>query len=218
MNEIDISLINEIKEKGKCKDNFIGNIERTIDCQIKEDLHFSREKREEFKNRDKLKSSNINNIKNIIIVLESPHKEEFNKSNSIIAPALGQTGRNLQNKFKEIFKEDLAIQKEQIYRILLMNAIQYQCSNGESLEKYRNRTDKVWKWFWNNGGKDSFSDRISSYNPSIVINACTGNIGKQESIKYILQECINNNCYNSKLYKAPHPSSCWFKKGYVIAL
>lgn len=210
-------LIKKIKNTGICEDNFIGTViteKNNIDCA---NLHFCKQKRLDFMERTEIKEKvNKNNCKNIVIVLESPHKQEFAGSfEGFIAPALGFTGSNLQKQFPSIIKNLVCISKFETYNVIIMNAVQYQCSNGESLKKYRDRTNSIWKYFWKNGCKSDFTTRIESYRPHIIINACTGKIEKRDSIKYLLQESINEYCSESKLYRSPHPSSLWFQPKYI---
>lgn len=215
MDKVDVSVINKIKEKGLCQDDFIGTIKKTRNDKSHENLHFTKEKRISFKKIKDIKPCDMKDSKNIVIVLESPHKEEFMDATVIIAPALGRTGYNLQKNFEKIFTEGLEINPDEEYSVILMNAIQYQCSNAESLKEYRDRTDRIWEYFWSKEGEDSFLRRIKSYKALIIINACTGDFKRSGSIKHILQDCISKNCIDSILYSSPHPSSAWFKHGYV---
>lgn len=212
--KIDKALIDIVEAKGKCGDNFIGTIRKNQNHRIEENLHFSKEKRMTFAHKNDLSSTTLKKTKNIVIVLESPHKEEFRDQHNIL-PALGTTGRNLQRQFEKIFDEDLAIDLDQEYSVILVNAIQYQCSNGDGMKDHRERTNEVWTYFWKNAGEESFIQRVTSYHPEIIINGCTGKIEQEGNIKFLLQGVIDKNFKQSLRYSSPHPSSLWFKSGYV---
>ena len=130
------------------------------------------------------------NGKTIVIVLESPHKDEFKDSN-FISPALGTTGRMLQTYFTDENLNKL-LGKEYLcnnYRVILMNSIQYQCSLGAPTEKY---CDCIWFTTWYNEGKDSFTNRIKSYDPDIIINLSTKRKLTEEKVN-IINQAINSS-------------------------
>lgn len=220
---VDKELVAKIENKGKCKDNFCGTIENIINAK---NLHFTLDKRNLFLERNKI-DENVKSegFRNIVIVLESPHKDEYINEYQFIAPALGKTGDNLQGQFIPVLKNTLANLGTVNYNVFLVNAVQYQCSNGDVLTSKnreinpnRLRTDSIWEWFWEKGGSEDFKRRINLVLPYMVINACTGNINDENSIKNKLQksinECCDNECCdNVKLFKTPHPSSDHFKEG-----
>ena len=75
------------------------------------------------------------NKESIVIILESPHQDEYelNSSWNQPNPALGTTGTNLEKYIDclidAVSELDSKIMKEK-YQIVLMNSIQYQCSLG----------------------------------------------------------------------------------------
>ena len=74
----------------------------------------------------------------IILVLESPHDKEYVlRDEKWIAkgPACGCTGCQIREKFREIFKDKMSIDD---YELILVNAIQYQCSLGRKLQGNKN--------------------------------------------------------------------------------
>lgn len=166
VNDCTWNCIKTCKDKGECPDNFIGTIVWDGEKSWKETLSFCKEKRKELKEREDIKM--VEGYENIVIILESPHIEEY-KDPKFRAPALGLTGCYLQNYFYEIIK--LHLQKKHSYNVILMNAIQLQCSLGEEPKKFR---DKLWCELWfEDGGKDNFIKRLGQYLPNIIINACT---------------------------------------------
>ena len=116
-------------------------------------------------------------VATIVIVLESPHKSEFNLKNDDlnmdVNPALGKTGSNLQKYFTDAYLRLIIADLPSKYRVILMNSIQYQCSLGTSPPKYR---DHIWLnlWFGSRGVfQDSFVTRLHSYHPDYIFNLCT---------------------------------------------
>ena len=171
--------------------------------------------------------------KNIVFLLESPHKDEFEyeyeyttdngyQINNMIAfkPAEGSTGVNFNNYFlniiNEIFKQ--SENEDGNYNIIISNPIEIQTSlyflhqNPIGSEKsiYNNLRNDVWSKVWNvYSGKEKviqnqFYQKIQSYNPYIIVNCCT---------KYLSHTFLNTflktNFKNIKLYKTNHPSG-WF--------
>ena len=192
---------------------------------------FSKEKR--YENKDSLDITD-ENIPTIVIILESPHKDEFNNQNFPNGnPALGKTGKMLQEHFKAILRKNIS-ELPNNYRVILMNSIQFQCSLGEVPKKYR---DYMWLSLWfgtNNLFKNDFICRLNSYNPSYIFNFCTiGNHIKKEYIELCLQKCSPEICKKSMddiqnmkkitirsivnssipqniiLFEGSHPSSWW---------
>lgn len=138
-------------------------------------------------NANKCKINNRNtNYKNILVILESPHKDEY-KDIEFIAPALGKTGMNLDNKFEFKIKEVIANHEElkQLngeYNLILANAIQYPTSLGFSTSKFR---DRIWLDLWIvNNFRQHLINRINDYRPSIIINLCTNGAHKENPFVY----------------------------------
>ncbi len=165
-------LKDEIIPKGKCLDNFVGQISIQNNQIISSELNFSREKRMEFAKNNSLENALNNNNYTIAVILESPHKDEYSDQN-FIAPALGATGNHLQKYFVNLMAEAIKNIKldSGVYDVILGNGVQYQCSNGDDPKKYR---DENWCRLWfSENMKQDFIERLNKYNPQIIINACT---------------------------------------------
>lgn len=131
----------------------------------------------------------------IILIMESPHKLEFQQSPP--KPALGPTGKNIVKYFSDIKTE---ITNFEATHLLLMNAIQFQCSLGDStktlfLNKPKTlRLTKVFDTFWDNGGKQDFEKRLGNIlkiSPnSVILNACT--LGERGLRKIKINDSIQN--------------------------
>ena len=231
-NEI-LNRINEFSIKSeKCEDNLVATVE-----YINDEWKF---KQNNILPNDRIAEPNIL-IKNkvndrIVIILESPHKDEYSKQ--ITAPAMGTTGENINKYLLDILNKKIGnpqIDKKE-YDVILMNAIQYQTSLGIDTEYFR---DRVWLTLWNKGDlRKEFIKRLEGYNADIVFNFCTNGSHKKDLI-YILDkkrnssnmtfQYIDTNVYllkefvqtaieesnlsssNVKIFKGPHPSS-WISK------
>lgn len=235
--ELFIKLAKEIDEsesfdKRKCEDQFVGllKVERR-NARFCKWLKCSLEK-EKRQNRQKLHDELFayNDIPIILIVLESPHKDEFETLKYNIEkpmPAMAITGDNLFKLLPKYMNrinatsEHVGVSRGMgyvdmpsgIYRVLLVNAIQYQCSLGDEPKKYRN---KIFNSMWNNEiVRQDFINRISINNVKVIINSSTG--GKngnklkagEETIRKQVQNVIDLVVKeNVIIYHSLHPS-CW---------
>jgi hypothetical protein len=153
----------------------------------------------------------------LILVLESPHTDEFDKNGDPIGPANGPTGMNIRKYICDIFGNG-----DQGYYLVLMNAIPFQCSLGVGTEHFR---DAVFNAAWNNGaiGKNFFEDRLKKLlkklqNKNVVIvNACTKgyNVAKDSNQRPFLWHLVQNSIETLTLdeektiryFRINHPSS-----------
>ena len=173
----------------------------------------------------------------IAIVLESPHKDEFNReSKKAIGPACGSTGRNIKKYLPSVlfnylpaideafglikYDSNKQIQNGE-YCIALINAIQYQCSLGEDTSEYR---DKIFSKMWElKKVKDDFIKRLKNSKPSVIINCCTRGNFKDNEEELFLRNLVKNtideflqkqsNSKNILCLRAAHPSSSHFRNG-----
>ena len=185
-NEI-LNRINEFSIKSeKCEDNLVATVE-----YINDEWKF---KQNNILPNDRIAEPNIL-IKNkvndrIVIILESPHKDEYSKK--ITAPAMGTTGENINKYLLDILNKKIGnpqIDKKE-YDVILMNAIQYQTSLGIDTEYFR---DRVWLTLWNKGDlRKEFIKRLEGYNADIVFNFCTNGSHKKDLI-YILDKKRNSS-------------------------
>lgn len=151
----------------------------------------------------------------IVVVLESPHIAEYDANGYAIAPAQGRTGRNIEH-FLIRHLSAIRLPKKK-YKLRLMEAVSYQCSNGTNLRQNAAKRDSVFKMVWSNGGEDDFKARLQMYSPDVIINACTGgikNIDSGVALNSLVQQAINSlHCFQGKmLYYSVHPCSSHFKK------
>lgn len=148
----------------------------------------------------------------VVVVLESPHKDEYYKTGDhwiAIGPACGCTGCRLIRNWHTIFG-----QRFDGYELVLVNAIQYQCSLASIGEHFKRYKDKiVSECLWLKSFQKDFLDRIISLSSQnvVFINACTrGNFesGARSRISKLLKS------KGIKFLCVDHPSS-WFTSAMV---
>lgn len=185
----------------------------------------------------------------IVIVLESPHIDEYDPdTKKPIGPAYGKTGDLINKHLIGILNSEPRIRtlKNGSYDLILVNAIQHQCSLGENTRFYR---DAMFFYYWEKEKyRTDFKERLnnifSKYSgDKILINSCTkgahsdlitnhkGKITKKyieelgvSSVEYkdSLSGYVNQEikCIDNisiiKLYNTPHPSSWYVKKNIKI--
>lgn len=131
----------------------------------------------------------------IMIILESPHTNEFNHNKP--QPAAGKSGENIHNNLSTLLtklQEKLLTHFQKTYEIAIINPVPYQTSMGiEPINT--NVRDVIWVNFWNDASlalQQKFTDLLRSLpNQSIIINACTGG-NKSKSLKLIIDDHIKN--------------------------
>ena len=124
------------------------------------------------------------NDKAIVMVLESPHLDEYNNKLPK-GPAFGVTGKNINKWFENILND--ALENEVFessllnlncnYDFIIVNAVQYQTSLGVDTKIYR---DACFLWFWEkekvrNEFKNRIKILIKKYGKDniILVNCCT---------------------------------------------
>lgn len=114
----------------------------------------------------------------IIIVTESPHIDEFNNVKIIdlvlgtpvdARPVNGLTGANIMTYLGGLLKSEGLYFDDGNYPIIVINAIQEQCSLGVDTKIYRTE-NFITSW---ENKRVILSNRLSSINPILTINACT---------------------------------------------
>ena len=101
----------------------------------------------------------------VLMVLESPHVDEFADE---LGPAKGATGELI----RQHLAESLDLHGLAGYGLVLVNAIQHQCSLGANTVVYR---DRLFRAVWSNGGEADFRNRIVGiFRPGdVLLNCCT---------------------------------------------
>ena len=171
----------------KCEDNLVATVK-----YINDEWNF---KQNNILSNDRIINKQNTIIKGkvndrIVIILESPHKDEY--SEQITAPAMGTTGENINKYLLDILNKKIVKPQsdEKEYDVILMNAIQYQTSLGIDTEYFR---DRVWLTLWNKEDlRKEFIKRLEGYNADIVFNFCTNGSHKKDLI-YILDKKRNSS-------------------------
>ena len=193
--------VNTVQE---CKDEFVMFIDTLCRKPIVDIIYPKGNKRNlvDIKMIESCKGSTI------AVVLESPHRFEYDSSGQSVGPARGKTGENLS---KYLLKKIKNVGIHGRYKIVLIEAIPFQCSNGLRPINKKKR-DAVFQYMWKNGGESYFIQRLKSHDPEIIINACTGgvsNINDPNSLNCIVDAAIKQVPCENYFY-CPHPSSLWF--------
>lgn len=131
----------------------------------------------------------------VILILESPHKDEFAVDAdgvlNPIGPAHGCTGCAIRNYFGEIFGKIVAGCEKR--DLVLVNLVQYQCSLGLSTQNEESVKDEVLSRLLNDkpNGEDVFTAEFRQrvalvqriYKESLIVNACTKAGGWNDRVK-----------------------------------
>jgi len=158
--------------------------------------------------------------KSVVLVIESPHKDEYNKNYSPIAPAQGATGLKIEKYFCGIINKYKKIKLPTgNYDFIISNPVQFQTSlyhlHGVPLSSKNTAVsgvrDKIWKSIFPYEIKN-FHSRISNYKPMIIINACT--VKLKPLVNKELKKWKNSNKSNSnvKIFTANKHPCIWSSK------
>ena len=134
----------------------------------------------------------INQRPIILIVLESPHVHEFVSPIGILKNTITykRFESNLITKLLSSYIYGLINGKD--YNVILANAVQYQCSLGQSLKPNSSKEDRDNNWIdcFNTLSKDLL-ERIDLIKPEIVINLCTKGL---VNLQLILDNVLRPYC------------------------
>lgn len=202
-----------------CSDNFVGIIKydkgRFMSFNGKQQFGLQRNADDKSVQIQKRKVLNYNSLpacKNprIVILLESPHKDEYPPINNtaVSGPAMGNSGNRFNSQCIKVFNNNSNMLKTQLgitnsaskieYDVFFVNAIQYECSLGYSPIKPEIR-DYVFELLWNqqsNSFRDDLVERLNLLHPNLIINACT---------KYLQINCCNQNAITTGQNCANYP-------------
>lgn len=134
----------------------------------------------------------------VILVLESPHRAEFR---GVLGPAKGTTGRLIREKINSID----CFRPYSDYGLILLNAIQNQCSLGFSPDRFR---DRIFVSVWDSGGKEAFITRIKDVyrNGDVIANCCTKGKNEEFELRGLVQECLIEVLPGVEPMRRAHPS------------
>lgn len=153
----------------------------------------------------------------VILILESPHKEEFKSLKdgeyAPIGPACGKSGCAIRHYFEKIFGKSYSG-----YGLVLVNAIQFQCSLGIGTWNDNIKNDIFKMLFKEPVLKKNFQDRLRELVVAIkdaqkhltVINACTSASGGNKAIKSMLPQIVIGEGVD--VYNGIYHPCCWCDK------
>ena len=137
----------------------------------------------------------------VLMVLESPHVDEFADE---IGPAKGATGEMI----RQYLTESLDLHGLADCGLVLVNAIQHQCSLGANTVVYR---DRLFRAVWSNGGEADFRNRIVGlYKPGdVLVNCCTkGNDFEiHPPLRNLVEASLRAALPNADSVRRMHPAS-----------
>lgn len=140
----------------------------------------------------------------VLLVLESPHISEFKEEP---APAKGPTGINIALYLRRV----QGLESINGFGLILINAVQYQCSLGFPTKKFR---DVVFLDVWESGGRRDFSERLHGlYQPGDkVVNCCTkgSSPNPERQLRVLVQRTIENTLSGVPVLQRNHPSAWHF--------
>jgi hypothetical protein len=142
----------------------------------------------------------LDNYPCIVLVMESPHIDEFIGD---WGPAKGKTGVQIRRHIATIVA-DLG---GQLSELILVNAIQHQCSLGVPTDRYR---DTVFRNLWANGGAADFERRLTQiYRPGDMLFNCCTEGAPCKGLRQLVTVAIRNSLGAVPLHSGPHPFA-WF--------
>lgn len=136
--------IRRLKSSAQIKENHNTNLSSPIYYAYVDDVIYDLKyinSKWQLGNKRLITNTMPNNQSNIIVVLESPHIDEFDSKGKGLLPL--QNDKFFINKFYQAFSTSKnlstanTLNTTQSYSVYLINAIQYQCSLGLPTEYYR---------------------------------------------------------------------------------
>lgn len=144
-------------------------------------------------------SQNETSTKNVLVILESPHRLEFDASLKPVAMMMGKTGCLFFEQFCSHLSNSIMPIKEGIYHLIVCNAVQDQTSCGLNPINREIRDLNWLEIYIEKGGEAEFMRRISLIKPKYTLNLCTG--GKNPNG---LRMKVNHTLLNLGLIKNKH--------------
>lgn len=139
----------------------------------------------------------------VLLILESPHKDEFK---GVPSPAKGNTGRLIARHLHNV----VGLENTADMPLILINAVQYQCSLKEKTTRHR---DAVFEKCWDDFGRDDFIQRLRTiYRPGdTLVCSCTKGYFKDPTrhLRQRVWEAIQSMNLTVKTLPRSHPCS-WY--------
>lgn len=136
----------------------------------------------------------------VILVLESPHKDEYDGERPV-GPANGSTGRNIRSHVH-------GIPEAKDKGLILLNAVPFQCSLGKTSRVYR---DAIFPEMWRRDGQIDFESRLKRLvvKRDVVLNCCTEVLDPASGrlFRELVDASILGLKLGCKVIRRSHPSS-----------
>jgi len=168
------------------------------------------------------KVSKYSTYKTIVVILESPHKDEYClDSNYVLHPCFTANSKGTRTRImKQLGRmfSKLELCGNAKYRFIFCNPIPYQCSLWHLISKTETEPlnkkvrNKVWCALWKDEHHEfptEFQQRLESYNPDIIINACT------YALKQKIRDFFQERYELEAIYETFHPS-VWRKNSKIM--
>ena len=170
---------------GACPDQHVGSIDDFVDGSA-----------DDFPLRNPV--TRLDNSPCVVLVMESPHKDEFIGE---WGPAKGKTGVQIRRHIASVVRG----LGGQLSALILVNAIQHQCSLGLATHHYR---DMVFRSLWANGGAADFERRLTIVyrTGDMLLNCCTRS-DPRNGLRQLVTAAIRNSLGEVPLHSGPHPYS-----------
>jgi hypothetical protein len=162
---------------------------RKLPCQTRTDIDYA---------------TIVHDKKLIVLVVESPHNDEFKENNGISdMPIFGASGVTFDKHFIDVLNAHitrpilqkliagLAHNKE--LSVAVVNAIQYQCSLG--ITRDFSPKNSIFSGFWNKkvrSGKDDLRTRLELLAPDLIIGAVAASTGSGKIIHDLVIPTISS--------------------------
>ncbi len=169
----------------------------------------------------------------ILLLLESPHDAEYlycDDKFSPLVPANSSTGTAivgglgclLSQISEDLADADIMDELTLPAPLIICNPVRFQTSLHFLLRKHWQYTirDHVWRRLWTTGGVElgfpvvrNFVDRIISYDPQLILNACTCGVSR------FVQNALNKVDWGRRVpsYVMFHPARNWPNKYGLLA-
>jgi hypothetical protein len=160
--------------------------------------------------------------KSIVLVLESPHIDEFAgvlTNAKPVAPAQGVTGRNIESYITEhiAYAMKQGLIELGTFPIIIVESIQWNTSlsvlSRKSLDK--DLRDEVFRKVWINSVEEEFIFRMERLKPCLIMNACTKGSNKQLvkelQLRNLVLHSLMGKFMDINIMGTPHPSSPYFR-------
>lgn len=158
----------------------------------------------------------------IVVILESPHKDEYTKDESF-EPLIPLNGtRSVQRFFLHLGEILGAIARQGVTipngDVVLCNPVQWQTSLHRLTQTHflvSEIRDVVWSRIYAIGAVQAFFEaRLKSYQPRLIINACTGSLdhpGPKQAVQQTLTRLWEKGDLEAALAATHHPS-VWMER------